>query len=141
MATLRKRLSIAAGAATLLLLVLPSLASANPGTGPELVQRSGRLVVVHGDRFDGSSTPRQWMLVSGPSHVPVHAPPDTWVTPGTPVRLQGAMVDGTLQLADSATAVTTTGVAPMLADAGSLAAAPAVRSVAVIPVPILSGTS
>jgi len=139
MATLRKQLSIAAGAATLLLLVLPSLASANPGTGPELVQRSGRLVVVHADRFDGSSTGRQWMLVKGALHVPMDAPPETWIAPGTPVRLQGMMVDGTLQLADSATAVTQTGVAPMLA--ASTAAAPAVRGVAVIPVQFTGTTN
>ena len=76
MGYLRKRFSTAAGVATtLLLLALPSLASANPGTGPELVQRSGRLVVLHADRNDGTSS-EQWMLENGASHVNVHAPDD-----------------------------------------------------------------
>ena len=92
---LRKRFSIAAGVATPALLALPSLASANPGTGPELVQRSGRLVVVHADRADGTSS-EQWTLVNGASHVRVRAPDDVWITPGTPVRLEGTMVGGTL---------------------------------------------
>ncbi|HEY3612820.1 MAG TPA: hypothetical protein VGK92_03905, partial [Gaiellales bacterium] len=129
---MRKRFSIAAGVATTLaLLVLPSLASANPGTGPELVQRSGRLVVLHADRDDGTSS-EQWQLVKGASHVDVHAPDDVWITPGTPVRLEGAMVGHTLELADSETAVTETGVAPMLAAADATAAAPAIRRTAVV---------
>src|ERR1700710_1632355 len=117
MGYLRKRFSIAAWAATALaLLALPSLASANPGTGPELVQRSGRLVVVHGDNRDGTSS-EQWTLMSGASHLAVHAPDDVWITPGTPVKLEGTLVGDTLRLADSETAVKETGVAPMLAQA------------------------
>jgi hypothetical protein len=131
MSDLRKRSSIVAGVATLALLALPSLVSANPGTGRELVQRSGRLVVVHGDRADGTGT-RQWTLVQGPDHVPVRAPADVWVDPGTPVRLEGTMQDGTLVLADSQTAVTETAVAPMLAAAPSTAAAPVVHNTAVV---------
>jgi len=100
MSHLRKRSTFAAGVATLVLLALPSLAGANPGSGPELVQRSGRLVVVHADRADGSAT-RQWTLVRGAAHVPVRAPADVWVAPGTPVRLEGTMQDGTLVLAHS----------------------------------------
>src|SRR6185503_10980082 len=99
--------------------------------GPELVQRSGRLVVVHADRADGGAT-RQWTLVQGASHVPVRAPDDVWVDPGTPVRLEGTMQDGTLVVADSLTAVQETGVAPMLAAAPATAAAPVVHNVAVI---------
>jgi hypothetical protein len=132
MGYLRKRFSTAAGVATaLLLLALPSLASANPGTGPELVQRSGRLVVLHADRNDGTST-EQWMLEKGASHVNVHAPPDVWITPGTPVRLEGTMVGDTLNLADSESAVKETGVAPMLAASGDTAAAPSIQTTVVI---------
>jgi hypothetical protein len=141
MGHLRKRFSTAAGVATtLLLLALPSLASANPGTGPELVQRSGRLVVLHADRNDGTST-EQWMLVNGASHMNVHAPQDVWITPGTPVRLEGTMVGGTLNLADSETAVQETGVAPMLAAAGDTAAAPVIQTTAVILVTFNTGGS
>ena len=86
MSILRKRFSFVAGVTTLALLALPSLANAHPGTGPELVQRSGRLVVVHGDRADGTST-RQWTLVQGATHVRVRAPAGVWISPGTPVRL------------------------------------------------------
>ncbi len=132
MGYLRKRFSTAAGVATtLLLLALPSLASANPGTGPELVQRSGRLVVLHADRYDGTSS-EQWTLVNGARHTPVHAPDDVWITPGTPVRLEGSMVGDTLNLADSETAVKETGVAPMLAAAGDTASAPVIQTTVVI---------
>ncbi|MDX6561954.1 MAG: hypothetical protein QOD65_1768, partial [Gaiellales bacterium] len=125
MSDLRKRSSIVAGVATLALLALPSLVSANPGTGRELVQRSGRLVVVHGDRADGTAT-RQWTLVQGPNHVPVRAPADVWVDPGTPVRLEGTPAGDTLILADSVTAVQTTRVAPKAAAADAAAGAPAI---------------
>jgi chitodextrinase len=131
MPILRKRTSFVAGVTILALLALPSLASATPGTGPELVQRSGRLVVVHGDRPDGTAT-RQWTLVQGLSHVPVRTPEDVWVDPGTPVRLEGTMQDGTLVVADSQTAVRETGAAPLLAAAPATAAAPAVHNAAVI---------
>jgi len=50
MSHLRKRSSFVAGVTTLALLALPSLAFANPGSGPELVQRSGRTL-----RFEGST--------------------------------------------------------------------------------------
>ena len=131
MSHLRKRFSFVAGVATLALLALPSLACANPGSGPELVQRSGRLVVVHADRADGGAT-RQWTLVQGASHVPVRAPADVWVAPGTPVRLEGTMQDGTLVVADSLTAVEETGVAPMLAAANTANATTGVHNAAVI---------
>jgi hypothetical protein len=131
MVILRKRFTVAAGAATLALLALPSLASARPGLSPERVQRSGRLVVVHADRLDGTST-RQWMLVNGKSHVRVRVPDDVWVDPGTRVRLEGTMQNGALVLADSTAAVTQEGASPLAAAAPDLAAAPAVQSTAVI---------
>lgn len=131
MSSLRKSFPFVAVVATIALLALPPLASANPGTGPELVQRSGRLVVVHGDRADGTAM-RQWTLVQGSSHTRVRAPDDVWIDPGTPVRLEGTMENGTLVLADSLTAVRKTGVAPMLAAAPATAAAPVVHNVAVI---------
>lgn len=135
MVTLRKRLMLAGGAAALALLALPSLVSANPGTGPELVQRSGRLVVVHADRYDGTSTER-WALVRGATSLPVRAPDDEWIAPGTPVRLEGTMQNGALVLADSLTAVTQTGLSPLESDA---AAAPSNHSVMVIPVSFAGG--
>jgi hypothetical protein len=135
MVTLRKRLMLAGGAAALALLALPSLVSANPGTGPELVQRSGRLVVVHADRYDGTSTER-WALVRGATSLPVRAPDDAWVAPGTPVRLEGTMQNGALVLADSLTAVSQTGLSPLESDA---AAAPSNHSVMVIPVSFAGG--
>jgi hypothetical protein len=132
MVTLRKRLMLAGGVATLALLALPSLVSANPGAGPELVQRSGRLVVVHADRYDGTSTQR-WMLVNGLDQVPVHAPRDVWIGPGSRVRLEGTMQNGTLVLADSLTAVKQLAPSPLAADAvADTAAAPAMHSTAVI---------
>ena len=120
----------AAGAAVLVLLALPALASANPGTGPELVQRSGRLVVLHADGSDGTST-QQWMLVNGTSRVPVRTP-DVWIDPGTPVRLEGTMRNGSLVLSDSLTAVRRTGPSPLQADAAQVAMTPSVENTAVI---------
>jgi hypothetical protein len=132
MMTLRKRLMLAGGVATLALLALPSFVSASPGTGPELVQRSGRLVVMHADREDGSST-RQWMLVDGLAEVPVRAPSDVWVDPGSRVRLEGSMQGGTLVLADSLTAVTQLAPSPLAAVApADTAAALTLQSTAVI---------
>ena len=130
----RKRFALAAGIAAAALLALPALAGANPGRGPELVQRSGRLVVLHADRLDGSST-QQWMLVDGADQVRVHAPDDVWIAPGTPVRLEGTMQDGELVLADSLSAVERTGPSPLAAAAPSgsgLAAAPDMHDTAVI---------
>ena len=69
----------------------------------------------------------------------MHAPDDVWITPGTRVRLEGTLVGDTLRLADSMTAVKTTGVAPMLAAADAAAGAPAIRSVAVILVDFADG--
>jgi hypothetical protein len=138
MVTLRKRLMLAGGVAALALLALPTLVSANPGTGPELVQRSGRLVVVHTDRYDGSST-QQWRLVAGATSLPVRAPDDVWIDPGTRVRLEGTMRDGTLVLADSVTAVVRTGLSPLQATAATAAAAPSVHSTAVILVSFQNG--
>ena len=129
--SLTRRFTLAAGAAALALLALPSLASARLGTAPGLVQRSGRLVVLHADRPDGTST-RQWTLVSGALHVPVRLPGDTWVEPGTPVRLEGTMQDGALVLADSLSAVQQQGVSPPAADPPATAAAPATHSTVVI---------
>jgi hypothetical protein len=127
----RKRFALAAVVATTALLALPALAGANPGSGPELVQRSGRLVVLHADRLDGSST-QQWMLVNGTDELPVRAPDDVWIEPGTPVRLEGTMHDGELVLADSLTAVKEEGHAPLAADPPATAAAPSLESTAVM---------
>ena len=138
MVTLRKRLMLAGGVAALALLALPTLVSANPGTGPELVQRSGRLVVVHADRYDGSST-QQWRLVAGATSLPVRAPADVWIDPGTRVRLEGTMRDGTLVLADSVTAVVRAGLSPLQDAAATAAAAPSVHSTAVILVSFQNG--
>jgi Gametolysin peptidase M11 len=126
------RSTIAAGVAVLALLALPPLASARPGTAPGLVQRSGRLVIVHGDRFDGSTTQR-WTLVDGIAQVPVQTP-GQWVDPGTPVQLQGTMQNGSLVLADSASAVQQQGPSPLEADASTTASAgnQSVHQVAVI---------
>jgi hypothetical protein len=131
MMSLRRRFTLAAGAAALALLALPSLAGARPGTAPGLVQRSGRLVVLHADRPDGTST-RQWMLVSGERHVAVRLPDDTWVEPGTPVQVEGTMQNGALVLADSVTAVRQEGASAPAADPPAIAAAPALHSTVVI---------
>jgi hypothetical protein len=128
--SLRKRLLFAGGVAALALLALPSLVGANPGTGPELVQRSGRLVVVHADRDDGSST-QQWMLVDGTDALPVRAPAE-WIEPGSRVRLQGTMQAGALVLADSLSAVQQTGLSSLQAAADDPAPAPGAHNVAVI---------
>ncbi|MDP9257902.1 MAG: hypothetical protein M3Q31_15305 [Actinomycetota bacterium] len=129
---------LAGGVATLALLALPSLVSANPGSGPELVQRSGRLVVVHADRYDGSST-QQWRLVSGATSLPVRAPDHVWIDPGTPVRLQGTMQDGALVVADSLTAVKQTGLSPLEAASTDPAPVPSNHSLAVILVSFQGG--
>ena len=128
---------LAGGVAALALLALPSLVSANPGTGPELVQRSGRLVVLHADRDDGSST-EQWRLLTGARSLPVRVPGDVWVDPGTPVRLEGTLQNGALVLADSLTAVQQTGLSPLAADAAT-DPAPASYSAIVIPVSFAGG--
>ena len=125
------RLTLAAGVATLVLLALPALAGANPGTGPELVQRSGRLVLVHADRVDGGSS-QSWVLTNGLQQLPVRAPADLWIDPGARVRLQGTLVDGALVLADSVTAVDQLAPAPSAVAADPLAAAPSMHSTAIM---------
>ena len=127
----RKRFSLAAGVATVALLALPALAGANPGSGPELVQRSGRLVVLHADRPGGSST-QQWMLVDGSDELRVRTPGDVWIEPGTRVRLEGTMHDGELVLADSLSAVERLGPAPLAADQPVAASGPVMHDTAVI---------
>jgi hypothetical protein len=121
----------AAGVAALVLLALPSLASANPGKGPELVQRSGQFVIVHADGRDGSST-RQAVLREGLTRTPVRAPADVWIEPGAHVRLEGTMQNGTLVLADSVTAVKQTAPSPLQAGAPRLAASLSMRNTAVV---------
>lgn len=128
----------AAAIASAALLALPLAAAANPGTGPQLVQRSGRMVILHADMRDGTST-RQWTLVNGMSHLPVRAPDDVWIDPGTPVRLQGSMRNGTLVLANSVTAVKRTGRSPLEADAATRAATPSVENTVVLQVSFNSG--
>ena len=127
----RKRFALAAGVATAALLALPALAGANPGSGPELVQRSGRLVVLHADQPDGSST-QQWMLVNGSDKMKVRAPGDVWIEPGSLVRLEGTMRDGELVLADSLSAVRRTGPSPLAADLPVAASGPVMHDTAVI---------
>jgi hypothetical protein len=130
MSHLRKRFSLAAGIATLALLALPTLAAANPGNGPELVQRSGRLVFMHMDRRDGSSSQR-WVLENGLRQLPVRMPAGVWVDPGSRVRLEGTLQDGTLVLADSLSAVDQLAPAPAALAANTTAAAPSLHSVAI----------
>ena len=125
------RSTLAAGVATLALLALPALAGANPGTGPGLVQRSGRLVLVHADRVDGGSS-QHWVLTNGLQQLPVQAPADLWIDPGSRVRLQGTLVDGALVLADSVTAVDQLAPAPSALAADPLAAAPSMHSTAIM---------
>jgi hypothetical protein len=127
----RMRIGLAAGVAAVALLALPALAGANPGTGPELVQRSGRLVVLHADRYDGSST-RQWALVKGTDRVLVRIPDDVWIEPGTAVRLEGTMRNGALVVAGSLSAVQRTGPPLLAADPPPTAAAPSMERTAVI---------
>ena len=111
MLILRKRFTLAAGAATLVLLALPSLASARPGVSPELVQRSGRFVVVHADREDGTSTPALRCSSTAHQRLPVRAP-EVWIDPGARVRLEGTIQNGALVLSDSETTVTELAAAP-----------------------------
>jgi hypothetical protein len=120
---------LAAAAAALALLALPQLASANPGRGPELAQRSGRFVILHADGRDGTST-RQAMLANGLRETPVRAPAGTWIEPGARVRLEGTMQSGTLVLADSLTAVRQLAPSPNAASATS--AAPSTETTAVV---------
>ena len=120
---------LAGGVAALALLALPSLVSANPGTGPELVQRSGRLVVMHADDLDGSSSGR-WVLTNGLRQLPVRAPGDVWIDPGSRVRLQGTLQNGTLVVADSLSAVDQLAPAAVAADA--TAAAPSIHRTAIV---------
>jgi hypothetical protein len=121
----------AAAVAALLLLALPSLAGANPGNGPALVQRSGQFVIVHADGRDGNST-RQPVLRDGLAQTPVRAPADVWIEPGARVRLEGTMQNGTLVVPDSVTAVKQTAPAALQADGPRLAAAPAMHNTAVV---------
>jgi hypothetical protein len=125
------RSTLAAGVAALALLALPTLAAANPGTGPELVQRSGRLVFMHVDRPDGTSS-QHWVLTNGLRQLAVRAPAGMWIPPGSSVRLQGTLQDGALVLADSATAVEQLAAAPSAVAADPLAAAPSLHSTAIM---------
>jgi hypothetical protein len=129
MAIAKTLLARAAGAAVLVLLALPALAAANPGTGPELVQRSGQFVILHADGRDGSSTQR-WVLADGLRHTPVRAPSGVWIEPGSRVRLEGTMQNGTLVLADSLTAVTQLALSANAASGTS--AAPSTETTAVV---------
>jgi hypothetical protein len=126
MLTLSKRFLLATGFATLALFALPPLAGANPGAGRELVQRTGRFVVLHADRADGTAVQR-WMLVHGRERLSVR-PPDVWIDPGALVRLEGTMQDGQLTLSDSLTAVTQLAAAPQVAEAP----APVIHQAAII---------
>jgi hypothetical protein len=126
MAIAKTLLARAAGAAVLVLLALPALAAANPGTGPELVQRSGQFVILHADERDGSSTQR-WVLADGLRHTPVRVPSGVWIEPGARVRLEGTLENGTLVLADSLTAVTRLAPSP-----NGTAAAPSTETTAVV---------
>jgi chitodextrinase len=105
----------AVGAASLALLALPVAAAANPGTGPELVQRSGQFVILHADERDGGST-RQWMLVNGLEYTPLRAPRDVWIDPGSRVRLEGTMQNGALVLGSTLTAVRELSPSPNASD-------------------------
>jgi chitodextrinase len=120
---------LAVAAAFIGLLGLPQVASAQPGSGPALLQRSGRFVVVHADAAGGSSV-RQPMLVDGEQRTPVRVPGDVWIDPGATVRLEGTMQDGTLVVADSLTAVTR--LAPSPNAARDVSAAPSVETTAVV---------
>jgi chitodextrinase len=134
----KMRSPLAAAAVCLALLALPQAASARPGHGAAFVQRSGQFVILHADGRDGSST-RQGVLVSARRHTPVRMPDDVWIDPGSRVRLQGSMQNGTLVLADSLTAVTRTRRSPLEADAAGLASAPSVQNTAVILVSFAGG--
>jgi chitodextrinase len=125
----RARSPLAAAAAWLVLLALPHVASASPGTGPALVQRSGQFVVVHADERDGSSS-QQPMLVDGLRHTPVRAPDGVWIKPGAWVRLEGTLEHGTLVVSDSLTAVRQ--LAPSPNAARDVSAAPSTETTAVV---------
>jgi hypothetical protein len=125
----KSRVALAAGLASLVvLLVIPSIAGANPGTGPDLVRRSGQFTILHADMLDGSST-REPMLVDGDRQTPVHAPGDVWIEPGSRVRLEGTMQNGALVLADNLTAVSELAPARL---AGGLGQAPSTETTAVV---------
>jgi hypothetical protein len=119
----------AAGGAVVVLLALPGLASANPGTAPQLVQRTGQFVILHADGRDGSST-RQTMLANGLRETPVRVPDGVWIEPGARVRLEGTMQNGTLVLTDSLTAVQQLAPSPNAAIGTS--AAPSTETTAVV---------
>ena len=125
----RSRAALATVAASIALLALPALAGANPGTGPDLVRRSGQFVILHADGSDGSTT-RQPMLVVGLRQTPVRAPGDVWIEPGSRVRLEGTMQNGVLVLGDTVTAVTELAPARL---AGGLGQAPSTETTAVVP--------
>ncbi len=125
----RSRSALATVAASVALLALPALAGANPGTGPDLVRRSGQFVILHADGSDGSTT-RQPMLVVGLRQTPVRAPGDVWIEPGSRVRLEGTMQNGVLVLGDTVTAVTELAPARL---AGGLGQAPSTETTAVVP--------
>ena len=109
----------------------PGAGRREPGHRSGLVQRSGRLVLVHADQLDGSSS-QSWVLTNGLQQLPVRAPADLWVDPGTRVRLEGTLVDGALVLADSVTAVEQLAPAPSALAADPLAAAPSMHSTAIM---------
>ena len=124
----RSRTALATVAASFMLLALPSLAAAHPGTGPDLVRRSGQFVILHADGRDGLAT-RRGMLVDGQNRTPVRAPRDVWIEPGSRVRLEGTVQNGALVLGDTLTAVTE--LAPAQTTAG-LSAAPSTETTAVV---------
>jgi hypothetical protein len=124
----RSRRALATVAASLVLLAVPAIAGANPGTGPELIRRSGQFVILHADGRDGSAT-RQPMLVNGLEQTPLKAPDDVWIEPGSHVRLEGTMQNGTLVLRDTLTAVNQ--LAPARLAAGT-AQAPSTETTAVV---------
>jgi hypothetical protein len=124
----RRRLTLAAGAASLALLALPVLAGAHPGVGPHLTQRSGQFVILHADERDGGST-HQPMLVRGLQYTPVQAPDDLWIEPGARVRLEGTVQGGSLVLGDTVTAVTPLAAAPA---ASGTSQAPMTHTTAVV---------
>ncbi len=107
----------------------------SPARGPERLPRSCSAAAASSSctptGLDGSST-HEWTLVNGTRHLPVRMPAGVWADPGTPVRLEGTMRDGTLVLSDSATAVAQLGLSPLEAGAHDLAAAPSMHSTAVI---------
>lgn len=119
---------LATAAASLVLLALPSLARANPGAGPGLVQRSGQFVILQADERDGSST-REPMLVDGLRQTPVRAPADVWIEPGSRVRLEGTMQNGALVVGDTLTAVKELAPARMASDTSQ---APSTETTAVV---------